>query len=323
MTRKLCRTIVTSALALAAVVAAGSGCGCTNRDAVRGRPQSPARVSSRSVDPRRPSPRKKTFLAAAIQAVSKLGRPADNRKHLEKLIRRAARRGAKVIVLPETAITGYLSQDLTTAWQVGGRKVTAGLTGLSPARVAERVPGPSTRAWSRLSAELGVYLTVPILEVNASRTKYYNTLVLTGPDGRVLSHYRKRNPWPFAERGWAEPGDRGNVYVDTPLGRMGLLICYDINFEPPNLKRMGIDHLLHAIAWVDDPGSDWFVKGLPAVARRNRLNIIGANWTVPASSRPKWHGYGQSVIIDREGRLLAKAPRDRAELIIYARLPVR
>lgn len=292
------------------------GCECASHRSSWSRPgPRPAEVSRNSSPGR-------TFVAAAVQAVSKMGRPEDNRKHLERMIRRAARRGAKVIVLPETAITGYLSADLKTAWKAASKKMTQGLTGISPAPVAETVPGTTTRAYARLASELGIYVTVPILEVDAPRRKYYNTLVLVGPDGRILAHYRKRNPWPFAERGWAESGDLGNVVADTPLGRMGLLICYDINFEPSNLKRMGIDHLLYSIAWVDEAGSRWFIRGLPAVARRNGFNIIGANWTVPASSHPKWHGYGHSVIIDRRGRILAKAPGDKGESIIYARLRI-
>ena len=82
-----------------------------------------------------------TFKVAAIQAVSKLGQPADNRKHLEKMILQAAKNKAKVVVLPETAVTGYMSSDLKTTWQVGKREITEGLIGRSPDKVAETVPG--------------------------------------------------------------------------------------------------------------------------------------------------------------------------------------
>ncbi|MHC4621625.1 MAG: carbon-nitrogen hydrolase family protein [Planctomycetota bacterium] len=264
----------------------------------------------------------KTFTAAAIQALSKMGQPPANREHLEKLVREAAGHGAKVIVLPEAAITGYMSSDLTTTWQVDEREVTEGLKGISPERVAESVPGTSTKAFSKLAEEIGVYLTVPIVERDPDTGKYYNTVVLMGPDGRMLLHYRKINPWPWAEKGWASHGNLANVFVDTPLGRMGLLICYDINYEPGDLKKLGVDHLLYPIAWVDEENSKWFSERLPKIARENRLNIIGANWTVPPHSRPDWHGYGHSLIISREGKILAKVDSNTAEQIVYAELTI-
>ena len=262
------------------------------------------------------------FLAAAIQAVSKMGDPAANRRHLEALVRKAADKGAKVIVLPECAIPGYMTKDIETTWRVGRRKTSYGLRGISPENIAETVPGVSTRAFAKLADELNVYLTVPILEFDPRTGRYINTLVLTGPDGKQLLHYRKLNPWPYAERSWASVGDLGHAVVDTPYGRMGLLICFDINFEPPALKKLQVDHLLYSIAWVDGMNSDWFPKQLPRIARQNRLNIIGSNWTVPPGAKPDWYGYGYSRIINRRGTILAKAEDYRSEQIVYAELPI-
>lgn len=266
--------------------------------------------------------KKDTFMAAAIQAVSEMANPQKNRDHLEDLIRRAAHHGAKVVVLPETAITGYMSWDLKTTWQIEGSQTTAGLQGLDPKAYAEPVPGDSTKHFVGLANELEIYLTVPFLEIDPATGRYYNSVVLMRPEGRYEKTYRKLNPWPFAERSWAAKGDLGLVAADTPYGRMVPLICFDINFEPPNLKAMNVDHLLYSIAWVDDKNSRWFSENLPAIAKRNNLNIIGANWTIPPGSQPDWHGYGKSVIIDRNGEILAKADRDIGEKIIYAELPI-
>lgn len=261
-----------------------------------------------------------TVRVAAIQFISKMGDPELNRKGLERHIRRAAANGARIVVVPETAITGYMSTDLKTTWQVGDRGLSSGLQGRSPAGPAETVPGPSTRAFAGLSRELGIYLTVPFLEVDPETGNYYNTLCLVGPDGKLLLHYRKLNPWPFAEKGWATKGDRGLMTVDTPFGRLGLLICYDINYEPPNLRKMGVDTLLYSIAWVDDRRSTWFFKELPRIARRNNMNIIGANWSVPEHT--DWYGYGKTLIISRTGRVLARVASDFGDEIIYADLPL-
>ena len=98
------------------------------------------------------------------------------------------------------------------------------------------------------------------------------------------------------------------------------MICYDINFEPPHLREAGIDILLYSIAWVDEPQSDWFTARLPAIARENHLDIIGANWTF--RRKPAWSGYGHSLILDDQGKTLAKVADDSREEIIYAELPV-
>jgi len=215
-------------------------------------------------------------------------------------------------------ITGYASTDLKQTWQLPGWKTSLGLTGVSPKDAAEPVPGDSTRAMCKLAGELGIYLTIPLVEVDAKSGRYFNTIVLAGPKGESLLHYRKLNPWPWAEQSWATKGDHGLQYVDTPYGRLGLLVCYDINYEPPRLKEAKIDALLYCIAWVDQEGSDWYTKRLPAIAKQNDFHIIGANWTVP--EKPTWFGYGQSRIIARDGKTLAQPAKDVGEEILYAEL---
>jgi predicted amidohydrolase len=262
----------------------------------------------------------KTVRVAAVQFISQFGKPAENRKGLEPLVREAAKNGAKIVVLPETAVTGYMSHDIGKTWQADRRPLSVGLEGVSPKDVAESVPGDSTRAFGALAKELAIYLTVPIVEFDAKQKKYYNTLVLVDPAGKIALHYRKLNPWPWAERGWAAPGDRGHQFLDTPYGRLGLLICYDINSEPPKLKTNRVDHLLYSIAWVEDADSTWFKEELPDIAREANVNIIGANWSVP--KKPGWHGYGQSLIILRSGKVAAKVKSDIGNEVIYADLPV-
>ncbi|KPK85248.1 MAG: hypothetical protein AMJ81_03890, partial [Phycisphaerae bacterium SM23_33] len=73
-----------------------------------------------------------TVLVAAIQCYSKFGDPAGNRTRLAALVRRADHAGAKIVVLPETAVTGYLSADLKKTWRVGKRQVSDGLEGVDP-----------------------------------------------------------------------------------------------------------------------------------------------------------------------------------------------
>lgn len=257
---------------------------------------------------------------AAIQMISEFANPDLNRKRACEFVRRAARGGAKIIVLPETAIQGYLSTDLKKTWRVGNRPVQPQLRGVSPEKYAERVPGPSTDCFTSLAKELGVYVTIPLLEKSSAAGIYFNTLCLAAPDGRIALTYRKRNPWNFAESGWATAGDKPVQRIDTEYGRLGLLICYDINFEPPRLKEERVDILLYSIAWVENAKSNWFPIRLPRIARDYNVSIIGANWAVPREQA--WHGYGQSSIIHRSGRILASAKSDIGEEIVYADIPV-
>ena len=263
-----------------------------------------------------------TVLAAAIQCASKFGDPAGNRKRIASYVTRAAQKGAKIVVLPETAITGYMSSDIKTAWQVPGRELSEDLKGVNPKDAAETVPGPSTKFFAPIADAYGIYLTVPLLEVDRKTGKYYNTSVLLGPNGRILIHYRKRNPWIWAEKGWAEDGNVGNPVVDTPFGRLGLLICFDVHDQFKVMSELKIDTLLYSIAWVDDVGSDWFSVQLPARVKDSGFNAIGANWTIPKNPKPTWHGYGQSLIISSKGKILAKAKNDLAEETVFAEIPI-
>ncbi|MEM9414630.1 MAG: carbon-nitrogen hydrolase family protein [Planctomycetota bacterium] len=266
-----------------------------------------------------------TVLAAAIQVDSAMGEPAANRERLLALAEEAAEHGAKLIVLPETAVTGYMSYDITTTWQVGEYEITDGLVGRDPSDAAETVPGPSTDAFAALSDEHDCYITVPILEVDRKTGRYYNTIVVVGPEGERAIHYRKRDPWQYAERGWAWVGNLGNPVVDTPYGRIGTIICYDIHDQGPVMAGLKVDHLLYCIAWVDHEDSDWFDVRLPERAATHDFNIIGANWCRPAEyDGPAWHGHGMSRIIARDGTILVQAADDPEQPveILYAQLPI-
>ncbi len=314
--RRRHRTAFLTCLAAAAVLAAHTGC----RDKKGRPPRQPAttRPTATQARPARPG----TVMVAAVQCYSRFGEPKANRAKLARLVRRAAANGAKIVVLPEAAVTGYLSADLKKTWHVAGWPIFDELEGVVPKGSAETVPGPSTRLFGKLADELDIYLTVPLLEVDATTGNYYNTSVLMGPDGRMLIHYRKCDPWPWAEQSWATPGDRGNPVVNTPFGRVSLLICFDIHAQAEVMARKKVDTLLYSIAWVDHQESDWYTEQLPAIARTHGFNIIAANWTVPKNPAPDWHGYGQSRIISAGGKVLAKVTDDLAEEIIYAHLPI-
>lgn len=278
---------------------------------------------SRAKSPAAPVSTPKNVLVAAIQAPSRMGDVAWNSEELIRLTEEAASAGAKIVVLPEASITGYLSQDLSVNWHLPGWPIRPEFEGRHPADAAETVPGPTTKRFGDVARRLGIYLVVPFVEVEPKTGKYFNTAVLLDPEGRLALHYRKINPWPYPEDSWASKGDRGLAYIDTPYGRVGLLICFDVHTLPARLAKAGVEILLYPIAWVDSEGSRWFDVDLPRIAKENGVAIIGANWSIEDAEKGRdWVGYGKSRIIDAKGRILAKAKTEVGAEILYSEIPV-
>jgi predicted amidohydrolase len=272
-----------------------------------------------------PRPRPRTVKVAAVQCSSDLGAVKANTRKLTALVEEAARNGAKIIVLPETAVTGYLSQDLRTNWHVKGWPLDRTLKGKNPARYAETVPGPSTKHFGELAKRLNVYLTVPLLEVDKPKPgskkgpRYFNTVCLMSPDGKMVGHYRKLTPWPVPEKSWATRGDRGVQVYDTEYGRVGLAICFDIHTILEKYQPHKIWALLYPIAWVDeDHPAEWFWHDLPERCAPFKHYVVGANWSV--DKRQKWYGYGFSTILAPGGKVLATAMSLHGSEIVYATL---
>src|SRR3954447_13275388 len=255
-------------------------------------------IRAAAADPAPPQPG--TVRVAAIQCSSDLGKVAANAAKLTELVKEAANKGAKIVVLPEAAITGYLSQDLKTNWHVAGRSIEPVFGSLDPAPFAEPVPGPSTKHFCALAKDLGIYLTIPLVEADLkdgpTKPLYYNTVCLANPRGELVAHYRKLTPWPHPEKSWATAGDRGIQTYDTEYGRVGLAICFDIHTILEKYQGHDIWALLYPIAWVDDEHpAEWFFEKLPARVKPFKLHVIGANWSV--DKKQKWRGYGFSEII--------------------------
>ncbi|MEW6360169.1 MAG: carbon-nitrogen hydrolase family protein [Planctomycetota bacterium] len=271
-----------------------------------------------------------TVKVAAVQCSSTFGDVEANRAKLTALVEQAASEGAKIIVLPEAAVTGYLSQDLRLNWRIEGRPIEPRFEGRDPASAAETVPGPSTRHFCQLAKRLGVYITVPFVEVvrgakaegkkdagASTPATYFNTVCLVSPEGRIAAHYRKLTPWPYPEVSWATAGDRGVQAVDTEYGRVGLAICFDIHSILEKYKPRKIWALLYPIAWVEDTHpAEWFWHELPRRVAPYRHYLIGANWSVDRAQA--WYGYGFSEIISPEGDVVAAAHSLYGSEIVYA-----
>ncbi|WP_181448977.1 nitrilase-related carbon-nitrogen hydrolase [Nonomuraea aridisoli] len=191
----------------------------------------------------------------AVQLVSAHGDVPANLDAIEELAARAAAGGARVVVTPELALTGYLWPD---------EDAVRGL--------AEPVDGPSVRRLARLCRATGAWLVLGMPELDTRVGTLHNTCVLIGPDGPVDA-YRKAHPF-VADPLWAADGHLPPPVWDTPAGRCVPLICADMDY--PESARYaalsGADWIALPTAWVDEPGpsATWRLRawenGLPVVA---------------------------------------------------------
>jgi predicted amidohydrolase len=157
---------------------------------------------------------------AVAQAPVELGDVNANLATSRKLLEQAQSAcdgGLDLLVLPELFLTGYLLRD-------------------DYARVAEAVPGdgPAQVGLAALATESGVHIAAGLVE--RGRESLYNVALLVGPDG-YIGHYRKRylpNFGPFEEKLHFGAGDATPVF-ETPLGRIGMQVCYDIFFPTQSL----------------------------------------------------------------------------------------
>lgn len=246
-------------------------------------------------------------LVASVQMEPRVGHKADNVARSLRLIEEAASHGARVVVLPELANTGYVFNSREEAFSL-----------------AETIPGgETTQAWADAARRLKVTLVAGITERDGQRL--YNAAVVLGEGGH-LGTYRKLHLW-GDEHLFFEPGDVGLPVFHTEFGRLGVVICYDGWF--PEVYRLlamkGADLICMPTNWVPmrmhRPGTLAMANTLAiASAHSNGINIVCANRVGTERGQPF---IGQSLIVDAEGRPVAgPASADREE-ILYAPLNLK
>jgi len=239
---------------------------------------------------------------AAVQMNPKIMR---NRENLDKILlktKSAASNGADLIVFPECALTGYVFASREEAIPF-----------------METIPGPTTDRLIACCKELGVHLVVGLLEVDAGRC--FNVAVLMGPQGLVGKYRKNHLPFLGIDR-FIDPGDKPFQVYKTPIGNIGIHICYDCNF-PESARVMtllGADILALPTNWPKVP-TNW-PKGRGKVAKHvintrayeNKVHLVA----VDRVGRERGVRFiGGSKIIDAWGDTLVKACSDDEE-IIYA-----
>jgi 5-aminopentanamidase len=224
--------------------------------------------------------------------------PERNLRKLEDSLAQAAREGARLVLFPEAALTGYCFDSLAEAWPLG-----------------EPIPGPSTQRMTAACQRHGVYCIYGLLETDGSRL--FNACVLVGPEGVVGSYRKIHLPFLGVDR-FTTPGDRPFAVQEAAGMRIGMHICYDGGF-PESARVMtllGADLIVLPTNW--PPGAEC-MAGCAVNTRAMENNVYYAACDRVGDERG-FHFIGLSKICDPRGAVLAEAG-DR-EQILYASIDV-
>jgi len=220
---------------------------------------------------------------AVAQIDPQLGEKEQNLATCVARMEEAAAAGAQLLVLPECAIPGYMFDS-----------------GEEAMPYAEEIPGPATEVLERESARLGLYVVCGLLERDGDALR--NAAVLVGPDGLIGTYRKTHLPFLGVDR-FVVPGDELRVY-DTPLGRIGIEICYDLRFPEVTrtLALRGADIVAHPTNF---PMAAKIQTELITVARaaENRIYLLTAN---RCGKERRGEFCGRSQIVDPFGVRLAE-----------------
>ena len=256
----------------------------------------------------------------------------DRDATIEKLAAGAAEiaaKGARLAVFPEAFVPAYPSSTWAKAlagWAEEGAKEAFALL----ARESVEIPGPAERRLGEIARENELWLVTGVTERDPARPgTLYNSLLYHGPDGELALRHRKLVPTNHERLVWG-PGDGGGLEaVETPLGRIGGLICWE-NYMPLArfaLYESGVE--LYVASTADD--SEGWQSTLAHIARESRAFVISPSHFQRASSYPDDFplrrlvegldviGRGGSAILGPDGSYLA-GPLWDDEGILYAEL---
>ncbi len=258
-----------------------------SNDPGRGGQESAAGALGAVTTPER-GPARPGTTVACCQIAPRIGALEQNRAVCRQAVQRAAAAGARIIVLPELASSGYVFHDQAEA-----------------RTLAERLPGATVAGWQDLGQRLGITTVGGICELGDDGL-LYNTAVVVGGQG-VLAAYRKVHLWD-AEQLVFTPGCDPPPVIEVEAARVAVMICYDLEF--PEWVRLpalaGAQLLCAPTNWPRFPRPDgerpMEVVRAQASASANRMFIAACD-RVGHERGVDW--VGGSVIVDPDGWPLA------------------
>lgn len=220
---------------------------------------------------------------------------AGNLARLEAAAERASAAGGDLLVCPEMFLTGY---------NIGAAQV---------GRLAQAAEGPQTQALSAIARRHGVALVCGYPERDADG-RLYNAAVLIDTDGACLARYRKTHLFGELDRSMFSAGDRDSPVAVFKGWRLGLLICYDVEFPEP-VRRLAISGTdLLVVPTANMNGYDFVAQSLvPARAYENQLYVAYVNFV---GQEGDLHYGGLSCLAPPDGALPVCCGRD--ETLLFA-----
>lgn len=263
------------------------------------------------------SQRAKRILKVGLIQQANTADRSDNKRRLREAIRRVASEGAELVVLQELHNGLYFCQreDVDTFDE------------------AESIPGESTREFGKLARELGIVLVLSLFERRAAGL-YHNTSVVLERDGSIAGMYRKMHipdDPAYYEKFYFTPGDLGFEPIETSVGRLGVLVCWD-QWYPEAARLMalsGAELLIYptAIGWESSDASGeqtrqsdaWqlvqrghaVANGLPVVT----VNRVGHE-ADPSGQTGGITFWGRSFVAGPQGELLVELDQREATCVV-------
>ena len=237
--------------------------------------------------------------------------PARNVRKAEELVRGAAERGARIILIPELFEDVYFCKDVDAVHLERARPVEG---------------HPTVAHFASVARELGVVIPVSIYE--RAGNALFNTVVMLDADGTVLGTYRKSHipdgPG-YSEKFYFSPGDTGFRVWDTAHGRVGVAICWDQWF--PEAARamalMGAECILYPTAIGSEPQDpSWDSSGhwqrvMQGHAAANLVPVVAANrYGIEKGTQTEITFYGSSFIADNTGAKVVESGRNGDDVLV-------
>lgn len=235
------------------------------------------------------------YRVAAVQMTPQFADVPANLAQILARLDEAAAQGARLVVFPECALTGYGFDSREEA-----------------APVAETIPGPSLERIGRACADLGVFAVVGLLERAGDRL--FNACALVGPEGLVGSYRKIHLPYLGVDR-FADPGDRPFAVHDAGGLKIGMHICYDGGFPESGrlLTLLGAELLVLPTNWPTHAERAAELM-MPTRAMENVVFALACN---RVGEERGFRFVGRSSICGVSGEFLAFAGPDGEE-ILYA-----
>ena len=234
---------------------------------------------------------------ALVQMNCKREDKAKNLTKIEQTVIKAKRQAADLVIFPELSLTGYVVRDQIY-------------------ELAETIPGPSTKAMENIARKTKAHIVfgMPELSEKAQAT-IYNAAVFVGPEG-VIGKYRKMylpTHSVFEEKRYFRPGYQTAAF-DTELGKIGLIICYDVFFpEVSRLTRLKGAQLIVCISASPATRRAFFETLTVARAIENTAFLAYVNLVGIEDGLQFWGG---SRLVGPNGKVLVQAKYDEEDLVM-------